>query len=324
MFHSKRTEIADYQTQWQPTLHTTQQMQGLQATFLLDVHAVDTSYLVEHRVQGATVLPGAYYVDIALAVAMSVLGHSPCVMRQIYFPHVLLLDEQTPKALHCRLKLLSDTECQVTCYTLPPGAGDQVQNRTVHAQLRLPVADPWTLLPILSSASLTDLRKRLSLELAGEDFYTQIEDKGNDYGPTFQGVAHIWQGKSEALARIELPKQVVHSLHAVRLHPAFLDACLHPLAAVGEGASRPFILKSIEQIRVFHPATPSCWSHAQLIQPVTSSQDLYRGDVRVCAHDGRLLLELIGLQFHYLEPVHRANPAHSHIAHRTPPSAVAA
>ncbi|MGO4426098.1 polyketide synthase dehydratase domain-containing protein, partial [Streptomyces sp. MCAF7] len=74
------------------------------------------------------------------------------------------------------------------------------------------------------------------------DFYGRVADLGTEYGPVFQGLTALWRGGDDLYAEIALPDGTEVSGYGI--HPALLDAVLHPLATTRddavEGALLPF------------------------------------------------------------------------------------
>ncbi|NEY36674.1 SDR family NAD(P)-dependent oxidoreductase, partial [Streptomyces sp. PRKS01-65] len=56
--------------------------------------------------------------------------------------------------------------------------------------------------------------------------YARLADEGFEYGPAFQGLRAVWRRGSEVFAEVALPGD---DGSAFRLHPALLDAALHPV-----------------------------------------------------------------------------------------------
>ncbi|MFJ5841393.1 type I polyketide synthase [Streptomyces shenzhenensis] len=65
-----------------------------------------------------------------------------------------------------------------------------------------------------------------------EDLYADLTDRGYGYGPAFRGLRAVWRAGDDLFAEVALPD----GRHDVRfsIHPALLDAALHPLALTGD------------------------------------------------------------------------------------------
>ncbi|MEB3962956.1 SDR family NAD(P)-dependent oxidoreductase, partial [Streptomyces kunmingensis] len=74
-----------------------------------------------------------------------------------------------------------------------------------------------------------------------DDMYEQLADGGLGYGPAFQGLRAMWRRKSEVFAEVALPVEAGRDT-GFGIHPALLDACLHPdvIEAAGGELRLPF------------------------------------------------------------------------------------
>jgi acyl transferase domain-containing protein/acyl carrier protein len=72
------------------------------------------------------------------------------------------------------------------------------------------------------------------------DLYPGLAARGYEYGPLFQGVRQVWRAGDDLCAEIELPPDT--DLTGFGIHPALLDAALHPLLTVvaDDGVRLPF------------------------------------------------------------------------------------
>ncbi|WP_306338944.1 acyltransferase domain-containing protein, partial [Streptomyces sp. KL118A] len=62
------------------------------------------------------------------------------------------------------------------------------------------------------------------------EFYEGVAAAGYEYGPAFRGLRAMWRQGEDVLADVELPEQA-GSPAGFGIHPALLDAALHPLLA---------------------------------------------------------------------------------------------
>ncbi|MGW0957715.1 type I polyketide synthase [Streptomyces gelaticus] len=63
--------------------------------------------------------------------------------------------------------------------------------------------------------------------------YEDLAARGLAYGPAFRGVGAMWRRGEETFAEVALPEDGPARPDAYRVHPALLDAALHPLATDG-------------------------------------------------------------------------------------------
>ncbi|WP_456341364.1 type I polyketide synthase [Streptomyces tendae] len=199
-------------------------------------------WLADHTVGGATLVPGAALVELALRA-----GDEAGCGR---------VDDLT---LEAPLVLPPEGAVQVQ---VTVGAPDERGARPVHVYSR-PQPDPrhprsadtgWTrhatglLTPgtpaLAPSDDFTAWPPRAAEPVGVEGFYEDLADRGYEYGPAFQGLLRAWRRGEELFAEVALPEQQASGVGGFGLHPALLDAALHPIgltSLVADGATRlPF------------------------------------------------------------------------------------
>ncbi|MEH1101795.1 SDR family NAD(P)-dependent oxidoreductase [Micromonospora sp. CPCC 205561] len=187
-------------------------------------------WLADHAVLGTVLLPGAAFVELARRAA----------------EHVELggIEELT---LHAPLVLPADGAVQVQ---VEVGEPDEVGRRPLRVHSRREDAadgEPWT----QHASGLLDAAGAADVDWAGEwppadavpapveELYDRIADLGVDYGPAFRGLVAAWRRGDELFAEVALP--AVAPAGRFGLHPALLDAALHPIA-LAAGADDPLRL----------------------------------------------------------------------------------
>ncbi|WP_239138946.1 polyketide synthase dehydratase domain-containing protein, partial [Actinoplanes regularis] len=85
----------------------------------------------------------------------------------------------------------------------------------------------------------------VEVDLAG--VYDRLSDAGYGYGPVFQGLGRLWRGDGGLFAEVGLAEQS----RSFGVHPALLDAALHPLLpGVVEEGGRSWLPFSFAGVRV--------------------------------------------------------------------------
>ncbi|MFJ6662282.1 polyketide synthase dehydratase domain-containing protein, partial [Streptomyces sp. NPDC091377] len=178
-------------------------------------------WLADHAVAGTVLLPGTALVDLALHVG----DHTGA-------PH---LEELT---LHTPLTLDDTTSRDLQITTVSEATGRQI---TIHSRPHTDEPDATDSEWIChATGTLTTTQEQAELltqwppgdatPVEISDLYEQLAAAGYEYGSTFQGVVGIWAQPDGTLhAEITLPEETDAAGHTI--HPALLDAALHPLAA---------------------------------------------------------------------------------------------
>ncbi|MGV9943558.1 type I polyketide synthase, partial [Streptomyces sp. NPDC003401] len=192
------------------------------ALFTGRLSRADRPWLADHAIAGTVVAPGTAFLELAVAAG-----------GRLGAPHLTEMTLEAPLPLPER----GAVRVQVAV-----GAPDRDGQRpfTVHA--RPDTADralPWTrhaagLLARDGAAPAAD-EDLLSWPPAGataeslDGVYDRLAALGYVYGPAFQALRAVWRRGTDVFAEVRLPDAQTDDAAAYGLHPALLDAVLHPL-----------------------------------------------------------------------------------------------
>ncbi|WP_176959700.1 type I polyketide synthase [Lentzea jiangxiensis] len=197
-------------------------------------------WLLDHTVLGAVLVPGAALVEMVVR-AGDELG-CPRVAELTLAAPVVLPDQGGLAVQVVVGAAAEDGGREVAVYSRPADAS---------------VEEPWTQ---HAAGVLVPDENRLP-EAAGawppadaevlevEGLYSDLEATGLSYGPVFQGLASAWLRDEEIFADVVLPEAAHGDVARFGIHPALLDAALHPIGLLGfdgEATARlPFLWRDV-------------------------------------------------------------------------------
>lgn len=177
-------------------------------------------WLADHAVLGSVLLAGTAYVELVMYAG-----------DQVGCGLVEELTLQTP------LVLPEQGGVQVQVWVGDP---DQSGRRPVNVYSRVEgVEGSWTrhatgvLSPQVDRvpAGLGQWPPAGARPVAVDGLYQRLADSGYGYGPVFQGLRAVWRSDRDVYAEVTLSEQV--DADGFGLHPAVLDAALHPIGLAG-------------------------------------------------------------------------------------------
>jgi acyl transferase domain-containing protein/acyl carrier protein len=241
-------------------------------------------YLADHRVAGTAVLPGAVFVEIAMAAASETFGDV----------NIALHDVQLREPLHVGI---DDHTVQIIISSEGNTRGSFQILSTVSG------ADtPWTLhatgamRPATSPdhPDLAEVRGKLKTVIAPDDFFNALYALGIDLGERCRGIRALWGNDGDVLAQISIDPSLEGELQSYNFHPVLLDSCLQTFGVAiwrnnESGDTR--VLTRIGQLMQYGVPSGTMWCHASITDPATGM-----GCMRVFNEAGEMIAEATGLE----------------------------
>lgn len=250
----------------------------------VDLDSAQLGFLDDHRIQGAVVFPGAGYIEMAAHAARSLYGDLQAVeFADVAFMKALYLSPDHPVTL--RLVLDPDSHAFQIAST---AYGQDRAAWQIHCTGRVRLSQPTARAP----ADLDVLRALCPQEIPRAHCYRHFRSLGLEYGTTFQGIAQLWQGTGRAIARLEVPAELMGQLGDFNIHPAVLDVCFQTLAAalpIQREGSSVYMPVAVHEGRVHGPLPDRIWVHARIAHVDAQGMS---GDIELLDAQGRCVLEI--------------------------------
>ncbi len=274
----------------------------------MDLGPDAVSYLRDHRVREMMVLPGAAYVEMALAAAAEAFGPGPHHLEGVRFTEILVLPEEGARTGQLVLTPGGPGTAAFQFRGLQMREAAPGTAWTLHAAgtIRLDPAERTSPEP----ASPEDLQARCPEAVSGAEHYRAMAGRGIEHGPGFQGVKELQRADGEAIARLGLPETLRSGQNAYRIHPVLLDACFQvlgataPQAGSGGDGGETFLPVGLDRLCVHGAARADAdlWAHAvRRPEAGPDAGTTITGDVVLFDREGHRLLEVEGLRLQLLE-----------------------
>ncbi|QUQ64353.1 D-alanine--D-alanyl carrier protein ligase [Kutzneria sp. CA-103260] len=243
------------------------------------------AWVRQHELFGTVIVPGAAYLEAALAAAREHLD-APAALEFVDFE---------------RSCALQPDDVQIGRIELDPEDGTfelhhrsfngDTWARTVRGRYhREPARD--------HRVDLDAVRRRCATRHSHDQVYEAFSACGYVYGPAFRGMTELRTGEGETLVDLLVPNELAATLKHYVLHPALLDVCIQ--TAVLDGNARRaadlipvnYVPSGVDAVRVYSDGTPA---HAHVRVHTRDAYALH-ADIAVLDADGVVLAELIGMR----------------------------
>ncbi|MFI5967892.1 polyketide synthase dehydratase domain-containing protein, partial [Streptomyces asoensis] len=184
-------------------------------------------WLTDHAALGTVLLPGAAFTELALRAAESARCDR---LEELTLEAPLVLPADGAVQLQVTVAARDDDARRgIEIHSRPDAAeaDDDGAPWTRHASGTL--TGPGTAAPAAVEPALGVWPPAGGVRVDVQDFYERVGDAGYEYGPAFRGVRSAWRVGEEVFAEVALPEEQARDAGRFGLHPALLDAALHPV-----------------------------------------------------------------------------------------------
>ena len=199
-------------------------------------------WLADHAVHGTVILPGAAFVEMALKAA-ELTGSEGIEELTIEAP--LALPERGAVQVQVNVGAEEDGSRSLSIHSRIEDPEDPEGEWGLNARGSVGhVAAP-------AEPERGEWPPAEAGELPVDWLYELSGDFGVGYGPVFQGMRRVWRSNDDLYAEIELEEGQAGEAGRFCLHPALLDAALHPAMMMAgeeegaEGLSVPFAWRDV-------------------------------------------------------------------------------
>ncbi len=259
----------------------------------MDLNAQSLHYLEEHQVLGSVVMPGAAYIEMALAAGMQAFPQQTVAVTEVSFVQALTLSFEALRRVQFVLELAAMNEATFNIFSRPVDAGERAV-WTLHAsgKLRVVASDVIPTMP----EQIEVLRARYGEERSREAHYQAMQEQGLLYGRSFQVIEHLWRRDGEALGRFHIADKITWEIDNYQIHPTLLDASFQIIAATvpssGTQSAEVYLPAGVGSIRVYRRPTPQLWCHAQLKSDAEQQPDQRLADITLFDDDGQIVAQI--------------------------------
>lgn len=242
-------------------------------------------HLEDHRVQGVAVLPGASYIEMAARLEHALVGRIPRVLRDIAFLRPVVLTEEATTVV----VRVTAHEDEYACYSFLEGdaKASEGNSRRQVATLVVERNRASTRTTPVGALSIDPEKVHTHSAIDAKHFYERLRANGNEYGPSFSRIRSIHTEREEALASLTQADRKTAG-ESGDVPPVVIDAMTQVLASLLIEVGRPFVWRSIGELRVIERDLPDeALVHASLGPEQPGDGDNHVGDIHLVDPSGK-------------------------------------
>ncbi|KUI22184.1 polyketide synthase [Mycobacterium sp. GA-1285] len=274
-----------------------QPVSAVHPTWEIELSTALVPFLADHRVQGSVVVPGAVYIEMAMAAANEAYG-ADLAVDDLVLHRALILDDTCDPILRTTLNQDAGT-LEFAAFT---ATADGELKWTITATAELCTL-PRTARPLPVPAEAPPVSA-----LSGEQFYALTEAIGFEYGEAFRSVTGLTGGETQVVAELDIPAPIADELDNYRFHPALIDGAFQTLFGAplsNDSTESPYLPVRIRRSAVY--GTPKGDMTVRLTVRSASVEEI-ESDITICDHRGETLAVFEGFTVRSLSASTRMSP----------------
>lgn len=247
----------------------------------------------DHRVQGAIVVPGATYLEMALAAARKLEMPNP-ILEDVTFEQAFFLPETGTRYVQI---VVSDEAIDTKHFQIFSfdDQGETKETPLKHAQGFIRSTKHRQ----QQKHNITQIKQRCSDRISAATHYQRMQDMlGLQYGPAYKAVDTIWRRDGEVISQLHLPPFLLREARRCFMHPSLLDAAFQVVTATlpmhqGAGAAdNTFLPVRLGQVHQLGELTDSIWVHAVLKSEVNLNAAFHNADIFMLNERGETVAQI--------------------------------
>ena len=232
---------------------------------LINLNLREHLFLKDHKIQDAILFPATGFLELGLAACRQLLpsaddSQSPIVFENVEFLNALVLTEHELTEIFTQVIMpmrewivysrpwtTAGQHCMRPSGMSATDVLQSSQEFTLHARARIIVGGSKQLLPLLPD--VTEFGSCSALDPI--NVYSHLMLRGYQYGPSCRLIQSLRSTRSKVEAQIDrtiYDHQTTRDYHLI--HPAVIDACLHPALALIPGTSTTFLPVAIQKVTI--------------------------------------------------------------------------
>ena len=276
----------------------------------------DEFFLADHIVHGQKVLPGVVYLELVRAAIADATDSSISLKNVSWIQPMVVDSHGLTVYIDLSLYDIKKIDFKIYSETLSNISSDETtdKNNVTYCHGQAILVSSVQISPenqLSTHIDISSLQSQCSIRtLTAADCYSAYIAMNIHHGPAYQGVESIYEGETQAIASIVLPKSVVHTRSQFLLHPSLMDSTLQIAAGLmvdfdNPEFALPFALESMEITNNDSLLTSTLparyWVWARFKKGSCKTDKIKKINYDLCNEQGYVLVRLTGFSSRTLE-----------------------
>ena len=264
--------------------------------YIANLSLAELPYLEHHRIFEQAVVPGSWYVALALTVARAEQPENKqWALEHCTFHETMQIDAETLRSISC-VVAQNNNKCTLNIYSAEKNALPQSWTLHFSATVITVVGSDHDQITSKSILNLSEITNRCTSTLDVDEFYADGLRLGFSWTGPFKAVQHLKYVEGESIGLVK-NEPLVGDTGSLVISAALLDACFQVyLSALPEEKRRDnevFIPISVDRIDLYSAVSDDCYSIGEMVSGERDHAVVFNS--KICSTSGKIALTLDGL-----------------------------
>jgi len=251
-------------------------------TSVLNKHAF---YIKDHVIDGKMILPGVAYLEMARVAGALSVGEQVFSITDVFWAQPINVEQERDIQIYIQPK---ETNVDFEILTINADGTKNIHSggKLIFTQLT-PSHDR-------SSINVDKIKEKCDAVVSKESCYGSFEQKGFNYGESFQTVDEIYSCDYEALAKLSLPEEIENSFEEFILHPSIMDGALHAISGIKKTniSNQLLVPFSIGELEILGTLKKEVYAYAKLAESTDKAAQIKKYHITITDLSGKVMIQI--------------------------------
>ncbi|MBC2580387.1 non-ribosomal peptide synthetase [Clostridium sp. DJ247] len=244
-------------------------------------------FISDHIINSKKILPGACYIEMALAAGELSAEKKVFTLKDNYFLSPLIYGDRETTASITLNPYGKDVHYVIS--------SPETEKELVNAEGKI-LFEEFKYERVDDLSSIDTIKQKLNGYMDKDKLYKIFTEGGIDYGSGFRSVSELWYGDEEALSCIKLPTELKEFSNDFCLHPSLLDGIFQSVKGFifeeEKSDNCLYLPFFVGEINVIDSLSDECYAHIFKVKYQEDNESIKKFNITVFNNDKDPILRI--------------------------------
>ncbi len=209
-------------------------------------------YMEEHRIYGQKVLPGMFYLEMALEAVSAAAGERVTGLSDIMWYAPVVAGSQAKEVITGIIP--SDSQIDIEIYNMDAGEKNLNFIATIDMEKEIEIQD---------KIQTEDLISRCKETIPGAEYYKRFQSEELFIGEKFHSIQALYRNEDEAVSEIKLSDSITDTQEDYKIHPVLLNSAVETLISLINEENKVYMPLAVKDFLILSESQNTRYAYIQ-------------------------------------------------------------